>query len=72
MIAAVAVPTHQQQPAIPTAFLSTRAYIASLAPGELPVRCPWLGHTAICPTFAPNRRTHACLDCGREFTRWPD
>lgn len=65
-------PTRQRPTTIPPAFLSTRAYLASLRPGDLPTRCPWLGHDTICPSFERGRVTYLCCSCNRELTPWPE
>lgn len=39
---------------IPPAFLSTRAFWASLAPGDVPTRCPACSGSAVTPLFWPD------------------
>ena len=47
---------------IPPAFLSTRAYLASLPPGTLPDRCPTCGSREIAPLFWPDASVDS-YDC---------
>ena len=47
-------PTCCQPHPIPPAFLSTRAYLASLPPGAMPDRCPHCASRAVAPLFWPD------------------
>jgi hypothetical protein len=52
---------------IPPAFLSTRAYLASLKPGDVPEACPRCGSDDIVPCF-PGPEWECCAEgCGQVF-----
>jgi hypothetical protein len=66
----IAPPECCQPEPIPPAFLSTRAYLASLPPGELVTVCPACGSRAVAPLYwpAPSPDPHECFDCKRLFS----
>lgn len=55
---------------MPAAFLSARAYVASLPPGELVAVCPACGSRAVAPLYWPDPSPdpHECFDCKRLFS----